>query len=166
MVQPVSSLTARVTVLLQGHVIDSLTLSKVIDQVQAMGGDYELNDIRIGGLKKDISSVNLTLSADTESRLQDILAELHPYGVSPLEAASPDVSLTAVTADGKLPDAALELKLPSRVKVTGQWLAVLGSPQAMAVVVEPKTRQASLKAVADLRSGDQVVACGQGVLWS
>ncbi|HEX7093188.1 MAG TPA: hypothetical protein VF205_05890, partial [Nitrospiraceae bacterium] len=36
------------TVLLQGHIIDSLILAKVLDTILMMGGTFDLQDMQIG----------------------------------------------------------------------------------------------------------------------
>ena len=36
------------TVLLQGHIIDSLILAKVLDRILMMGGTFDLQDVQIG----------------------------------------------------------------------------------------------------------------------
>ena len=40
---------------LQGHIIDSLLLPKVLDEILTRGGSYELKDIRIGQRQADPS---------------------------------------------------------------------------------------------------------------
>lgn len=78
-----ASLSATIT--LQGHLIDSLTLAKVIDIIQAGGGNYQINDIRIGIHKTDFTSANMTLFAPDEARLQKILEAIRPHGAKLLE---------------------------------------------------------------------------------
>ena len=36
------------TVFLQGHIIDSLILAKVLDTILMMGGTFDLQDVKIG----------------------------------------------------------------------------------------------------------------------
>ena len=45
---------------LAGHIIDSLILPKVLDEISALGGRFEILDISIGHLRHDPSSVSYT----------------------------------------------------------------------------------------------------------
>lgn len=71
-----------------GHILDSLTLSKIIDKIQVFGCQYQINDIDIGHQKSDFSSAQISVWAETEDDLQHILDELQSYGVRRLEGAS------------------------------------------------------------------------------
>ncbi|HEY9686468.1 MAG TPA: hypothetical protein V6C52_05795 [Coleofasciculaceae cyanobacterium] len=150
------------TIEFRGHLIDSLTLSKVTDLIQLMGGHYRLNDIRIGTLKKDISSVNMSVFAQDKGKLQELLTTLSYYGAAP----SGDANVAAVpcTEDGVLPEEAFSIKLPGRVHYEGQWLD-LHAGQYLAIVINPQTREAKIKNADDIRSGELIVNGTQGIEW-
>lgn len=150
------------TVELRGHLIDSLTLAKVIDRIQADGGDYRLNDIRIGTLKKDISSVNMTVFAQDGAALKMLLDDIAHYGAAP--SGNVNVEVMPCPADGVLPDAAFCVKLPSRVLYEGQWLD-LHAGEAMAIVVDPDSGTARLEKTALVRKGTFVASGTQGIEW-
>ena len=40
------------TVFLQGHIIDSLILAKVLDTIVMMGGTFDLQDVKIGATRE------------------------------------------------------------------------------------------------------------------
>jgi hypothetical protein len=65
---------------LKGHILDSLTLSKVIDLIQQNGLDYELSHLRIGQDKADLSSATLVLYSESEAQLSLVAKELSPHG--------------------------------------------------------------------------------------
>ena len=44
-----AELTATQTVELTGHLFDSLILAKVIDEIQAKGGNFLIHNIQVGG---------------------------------------------------------------------------------------------------------------------
>ncbi len=146
----------------KGHLIDSLTLSKIADQIQAAGGQYALNDIRIGSLRKDISSVNLTVFAENEEQLNALLQALAPYGASLSGSANADV--VTCQQDGRLPDEAFSVKLPQRVFYDNQWFD-LNAGDALALVIDAARGEARLQKTADLRQGDRVVSGTHGVAW-
>ena len=61
------------TVLLEGHIIDSLILPKVLDTILMMGGTFDLADVQIGTTRDVPSSAKILVKADTEPLLQKIL---------------------------------------------------------------------------------------------
>jgi len=148
------------TVELKGHLIDSLTLSKVIDVVQQLGGDYHLNDIRVGSLKKDISSINMTLMAPNQQVMAQLMEAITPYGAVPGDQDEPEI-LTC-EQDGQLPKAAYSVKLPQRVHHRGEWVPVQNGG-AWALILEQG--QARMKPVSELRQGDVLISGTHGLQW-
>src|SRR5262249_60663587 len=69
---------------LQGHIIDSLLLPKVLDEILTRGGNYVMKDIRIGRQKADPSHVRLEVRAPTQERLDEILDQIHDHGAVPV----------------------------------------------------------------------------------
>ncbi len=147
------------TVELKGHVIDSLTLSKVIDRVQQLGGDYRLNDIRVGSLKKDVSAINLTLLASDQAVMAELLSAVAPYGA--VTEQSP-VDLLVCERDGILPLDAYEVKLPQQVRYQDQALSVKDGGAWTLVV---RNGQAEMIPVDQLRQGDLLVRGTHGLDW-
>jgi hypothetical protein len=76
---------------LQGHIIDSLILSKVLDEVLSRGGSYVVRDLRIGYRPVDPSYVRLEVRAGTARRLQEILAAIRDHGAVPPATAGAQV---------------------------------------------------------------------------
>jgi hypothetical protein len=56
---------ARETILLHGHIIDSLLLPKVLDLILQFGGMFELADIRIGKTRQETSSARIIVTSDS-----------------------------------------------------------------------------------------------------
>lgn len=70
--RPGAPLGPAATLELEGHIIDSLLLAKVLDEILAAGGDYDIVDVVIGKARRDHSRVVLSLT--------------HPEGIEALEA--------------------------------------------------------------------------------
>src|SRR5438105_13369233 len=71
---------------IQGHIIDSLLLPKVLDEILTRGGTYVVKDIRIGQRQTDPSYARLEIRAGTSQLLEDILAAIHDHGAVPVAA--------------------------------------------------------------------------------
>lgn len=150
------------TIEFKGHLIDSLTLSKIADHIERLDGSYELNDIRIGVHRQDISSINLTVFAKTLPQLESILDDLKPYGAVPSGQTS--VDLAPCLQDGVLPEHAFTLRLPQKVFLNGQW-SNIEAGQALTLIVDSAKNTANLKDIADLRRDDSVVIGNHGIEW-
>lgn len=74
-----TSLAVKKTVSVTGHLFDSMTLSKVLDLIQAHDGDFEMKNLEIGASKQSFSSIEIEVLAPTDETLQQILEVLEPY---------------------------------------------------------------------------------------
>src|ERR1700682_46056 len=90
------------TLLLQGHIIDSLTFSKVLDRIMERGGRFKIDDIHVGQRKNERSRALLQVESSRQTQLDDLLKELRNSGAEVLEKAN--VRLAAAPRDGVFPD--------------------------------------------------------------
>src|SRR5712672_2925532 len=65
---------------LQGHIIDSLILPKVLDEILTHGGSYVIKDIRVGQRQTDGSAARIEVRADSAETLRRILDAIHDHG--------------------------------------------------------------------------------------
>ena len=68
------------TVLLQGHIIDSLILAKVLDTVLMMGGTFDLQEVHIGKTREEPSCARIIVRASSAKLLSEILHAIQPHG--------------------------------------------------------------------------------------
>ena len=145
---------------LSGHIIDSLTLAKVIDKIQLTGFDYQVNDLRVGQTKSAVSTAQLTVWAPTHEELQLLLEELRVYGAHPLDSR-PAQSLPCEVA-GVLPPGGYLRQNPALEVCQGEeWTSVACEDQDYTVILEEAGPR--LLAVRHLKAGDRVVKGHQGV---
>lgn len=145
---------------LSGHIIDSLTLAKVIDKIQSFGLEYQINDLRIGRRKHDISFAQLSLWAEDERDLQHALDELAAHGALPLR--SDPVRTAPCVEDGVLPAGGYARgNPPIEVLLDGHWVPVDRHATAVTIVVEEGA--ARLVRIRELRVGDSVVVGNDGL---
>src|SRR5262245_45316106 len=85
-----------------GHIIDSLILPKILDEVTAQGGRFELRDVQIGHLRKDPSYARLEVSADSAARLERILTIIGQHGAVPVNQQ--DCQTVPADMDGAFPE--------------------------------------------------------------
>lgn len=149
------------TVLLHGHVIDSLLLPKVLDLILQFGGTFELADIRIGKTREESSSVRIVVNADTSERLVQILNELQSHGAAIEEEAN--CERRPAPADGVFPEEFYATThLPTEVRLHGRWIAVTGIEMDLGIRIDPDERAMTVP-MAEVCKGDVMVVGRDGV---
>ena len=78
------SFTEQVTV--EGHIIDSLILPRVLDCITQAGATFRIQDISVGHGRHDPSHAVLEVSATSGEHLADILSRIHEHGAVPVES--------------------------------------------------------------------------------
>jgi lysine-ketoglutarate reductase/saccharopine dehydrogenase-like protein (TIGR00300 family) len=112
-----------VTVTMEGHIIDSLALPRVWDTIMDLGGNFDVEEFRVGKRKDEGSHLRMSVTADTQEQLNEILAAIQQQGATPLEEA--EVRLEAVVQEGVFPqDFYSTSNQPTEVLHEGRWLEV------------------------------------------
>lgn len=144
---------------LRGHIIDSLTLPKTLDEIIEAGATYRILTFDIGNTHDDPSYCSIEVSAPDDV-LADLYGRLHTHGANPPETG--DVTLVAADADGVFPEGFYSTtNLPTQVRVEGQWLRVAPQEMDCAIVIDAHT--ARTVPIAEIKGGDQIVCGHQGV---
>ena len=118
----------------EGHIIDSLILAKVLDVVLEAGADYRLVDVEIGKTNTDPSRARIEVTAADDAALASLLAELQVHGAN--RVSSTDVELVPCMVDGVLPAGFYATtNLPTQVRVDRRWLDVENPEMDCALVV-------------------------------
>src|SRR6267143_5771170 len=126
---------------IEGHIIDSLTLAKVMDVILAAGADYRVLDVEIGKSNVDTSRASIEVISDSEDALASLLVELQVHGAN--RAHMGEAELVAADADGVLPPGFYATtNLPTRVRLGGRWLEVENPEMDCALVVRSDERDA------------------------
>ncbi len=150
------------TVTLEGHIIDSLILSKVLDTILRMGGTFDLKEMKVGATREESSLTTITVQADSPPLLDDILQAIQPHGAAVQRVA--DCIIEAAPKDGVLPDSFYATShLPTQVHVNGQWRDVENIEMDLAVRVTMDPPTARTVPMAQVKTGDMIVTGHQGV---
>jgi hypothetical protein len=65
---------------MDGHILDSLLLPKVLDLIIAGGGEYTIEEIQIGRTRHDPSHARIAIDAADQARLESIVVESCQHG--------------------------------------------------------------------------------------
>jgi lysine-ketoglutarate reductase/saccharopine dehydrogenase-like protein (TIGR00300 family) len=150
---------------LDGHVVDSLLLAKVLDAIVDAGASYEILELDMGTTSLDQSHVRIRVGAADEVTLETLLTDVQVHGVNREDAS--DAELVAAPADGVLPtDFYSTTNLVTRVRVDGRWIESGRPEMDCALVVDsgaessPRVRVVPMHRV---QAGEAVVVGWRGV---
>ncbi|HVC70144.1 MAG TPA: TIGR00300 family protein [Acidimicrobiales bacterium] len=106
---------------LDGHVVDSLLLAKVLDTIVDAGASYEILELEMGTTSADPSHVRIRVSAADDAALDTLLAEVQVHGVNREDTS--DAVVVPAPADGVLPDGFYSTtNLTTWARVDGRWV--------------------------------------------
>ena len=147
---------------LEGHIIDSLILPRVFDTIMDLGGDFIVEEIRVGTSKEKESYARLKVFAESEAKLSRIITMLQGYGAELVSAE--DVRTEPAPGDGVLPaDFYSTTNLPTQVRLNGTWIDVSDTEMDLVIVLDREQRTARSVPMADVRRGDQIVVGHDGI---
>ena len=150
------------TVVLEGHIIDSLILAKVLDTIVMMGGTVDLGDVHIGVTRDETSYAKIVIRAGSTELLADILEAIQPHGAA-VERES-DCSMEAAPEDGVLPEGFYATShLPTQVRLGGGWVDVEKIEMDLAIHIDRAGPHAVTVSMSEVQKGDLIVTGREGV---
>lgn len=150
------------TVTLEGHIIDSLILAKVLDTILQMGGTFDMSEMKVGATREESSLTKIKVQADSPKLLDQILQAIQPHGAVVEHVA--DCNMEPAPKDGVLPDSFYSTShLPTQIRVKGQWLSVQAIEMDLAIRVTMDPPRARTIPMAEVKAGELIVTGRSGV---
>ena len=145
-----------------GHIIDSLILPKILDEIMVLGGEFQIEHIQIGQQRHDPSRARLLVQADSPAQLQKILASIGRHGAVPVD--DHDCLLVAADLNGAFPEGFYcTTNQETEVRLNGEWIPVQLPEMDCGLRVDPVSKTVSTVPMTDVRQGEQIVIGHQGV---
>ncbi len=150
------------TIELKGHIIESLILPKVYDEILDRGGDYEAEEVVIGKRARDASYARIRIDAPTEAVMEEILRRLRELGAIVRE--DKPVTLKASPKDGVFPDHFYSTtNLDTAIYLKGKWIEVGDLSMDCGIRMDEKSMTAVAAKMFDVKKGEQFVIGTEGV---
>lgn len=147
---------------LQGHIIDSLLLPKILDEILTQGGSYIIKDIRIGRHKNDTSQAKIEVRADSADVLETILDAIHDHGAVATNVA--DCQTVAADVAGAFPDGFYSsTNFRTQVRLHGEWVDVEDQEMDCGLLIDPEGAAARCIPMTSVQLGDRIVVGRQGL---
>src|SRR5437868_845963 len=150
------------TIELRGHIIDSLILPKVLDQILTRGATFKIAEIRIGQKRADQSFARIEVGAETSEALNELMLRLRQHGAEVVEKV--DARLAGAPADGVFPeDFYVTTNQQTFVRINGHEIEVRPAMMDSAIAVDTAKGLAHAVKFYEVKKGDQIVIGHQGI---
>ena len=146
----------------EGHLIDSMILTKIWDRIMELGGNFETLEFRVGKHKTDPSYARILVKGKTPQHLEDILREIYPLGAVAFKIA--EVEVAPAPADMVFPDNFYSTtNNPTQIYLNSEWILAENTMMDKVIVVNPQAKTAACKPIRDIKKGDLIVVGEEGV---
>jgi lysine-ketoglutarate reductase/saccharopine dehydrogenase-like protein (TIGR00300 family) len=146
----------------EGHLIDSMILTRIWDRIMELGGDFETLEFKVGKHKTDTSYAKIVVRGRSPAHLEDILKEIYPLGAVPFEVA--EAVVAPAPADRVFPDNFYSTtNNPTQVYFNGEWIEVEGMMMDKVIALDAKAKRAVCKPIREVKKGDLIVVGEEGV---
>ena len=150
------------TIELRGHIIDSLILPKVLDEILRAGGNFKIREIKIGERRADQSYARIEVSGPTHETLDELVLRLRQHGAEITEKV--DVQLAPAPADGVFPaDFYVTTNQQTFITLDGKEIEVHPAIMDSGIAVDCEGRRATAVKFYEVRKGMKIVAGHQGI---
>ena len=150
------------TIELRGHIIDSLILPKVLDQILTHGANFKITEIDIGKKRADQSFARIEVSTETGEALDDLILRLRQQGAEVVERVNAQVA--SAPADGVFPsDFYVTTNQQTFVRFDGKEIEVQPAIINSAIALDRKKDAARAVKFFDVKKGDEIVIGHQGI---
>ena len=150
------------TIELRGHIIDSLILPKVLDEIIAREATFKIGEIRIGEQRNDQSFARIEVSSPSADELDALVLRLRQHGAEVSEKKT--VQLAAAPADGVYPQGFyVTTNQQTFVRVGEAEIEVRPALMDSAIVVDRAAKTATATKFYGIKKGMEVVVGHQGI---
>jgi lysine-ketoglutarate reductase/saccharopine dehydrogenase-like protein (TIGR00300 family) len=165
-ISPQSSTVQNRTIKLEGHLLDSGLVNRVLDTIVAGGGSFQVANFKLGEQRLDTSVAEVKVSAPDPIVMADIMGQLIDLGAIDTSTDTLDANLAPVTQIGVAADDFYATTIyPTEVSISGEWILVQGQRMdgAIAVTQTSTGAVARCKLLRDLQVGESVVVGSAGI---
>ena len=145
---------------LRGHIIDSLMLPRIMDELMGLGVEYEIQTLEVGQRKTDTSYARIEIIAQTAALLETAVAQARAHGAMSLDLR--DAEYAEVLTDGVFPENFYSTtNLVTEIRVHGDWLKVRYPEMDCGVAFRDGSPESV--AMSDTVVGDRILIAGEGI---
>src|SRR6266478_3539486 len=147
---------------LRGHIIDSLTLPKVLDEILSHGGLFKIREINIGRQRNDPSYARIEIKGPSAEVVDEIVRRLRHHGAELVEEAG--MELAPAPADGVFPSGFyVTTNQQTFVHLDGRWIEAQPVIMDSGIAVDPEKKRATAVKFYEVRQGMLIAVGHRGI---
>jgi lysine-ketoglutarate reductase/saccharopine dehydrogenase-like protein (TIGR00300 family) len=147
---------------LRGHIIDSLILPKVLDEILTNGGTFTIREIKIGRERHDPSHARIEVSAPEPRIVDEIIKRLRQHGAEVVEREA--VKLEPASKDGVFPDDFyVTTNQQTFLNLGNEWIEVQPAAMDCGIAVDLEKAKATTVKFSDVRKGMNIAVGHHGI---
>src|SRR5690349_6178781 len=147
---------------LRGHIIDSLTLPKVLDEILTNGGTFTIREVKIGKQRHDPSYACIDVFGPAPEVVDDLVRRLRHHGAEVVEQTA--VQLVEAPADGVFPPAFyVTTNQQTFIHLGGKWIEVHPATMDCGIAVDTDKHEAGTVKFSQVRKGMRIAAGHHGI---
>jgi lysine-ketoglutarate reductase/saccharopine dehydrogenase-like protein (TIGR00300 family) len=147
------------TIALEGHLIDSDIMRRVFDRVVEEGGEFEVQEFRVGRTNEEPSFARIEIRAGEPAALDRILEAVRYLGAT---TEVGDCAFAPAESDGILPDEFYSTtNFETFVRIEGRWVEARDQKMDAALVLRDGAPRCVKQA--QVRRGEPVALRGPGI---
>ena len=144
----------------RGHLIDSMILTKIFDNIMDLDGKFEVIKIKVGKLKTDESFAKIRVIGKNQNHLNEILETLYRVGATLKSQKS--VKLRSAPKNMVMPENFYSTtNNHTQVFYNKRWIQVDNMMMDKCIVI--KSNKAQCVPVRDVKKGDKIIIGEDGV---
>ncbi len=143
-----------------GHLIDSMILTKIFDNIMDLNGEFQVQEFKVGKRKKDESYAKLLIQANSQKHLDEILESVYREGAT--SKIQQRVMLKPTPKEMVMPDDFYSTT-NNRTDIfhKGRWIKVENMMMDKCIVV--KANRAWCTPIREVKKGDMVAVGEKGI---
>jgi lysine-ketoglutarate reductase/saccharopine dehydrogenase-like protein (TIGR00300 family) len=139
-----------------------MILSKILDMIMDLQGDFEFLEFNVGKRKTDYSSTKIQITGDTQEHLDTIIREVLRLGAVLPE--TPEVEYKVASGDMILPDDFYcTTHHPTWVFLRNEWVEVEDLMMDKQIIIDLEEHRVYCKPIGAVKKGDLVVVGEKGI---
>ena len=145
---------------LRGHIIDSLMMPRIMDELMGLGVEYEIQQFDVGHHKDDPSYARMELIAPSAELLATAITQAQAHGATPLDTG--DADFAPAPRDGVFPEGFYSTtNLETHARIDGSWVSIRYPEMDCGVVM--RDTQPECVPMSEVAAGEPVLLAGRGV---
>jgi lysine-ketoglutarate reductase/saccharopine dehydrogenase-like protein (TIGR00300 family) len=146
----------------EGHLIDSQIVSRIMDDIVELDGEFETLEFEVGRTNQDPSHALIRVIGRDAAHLDRLMTAVQFHGAVPVDPE--DADYTPAPADGVFPEGFYSTtNMDTFVRITGEWIRTVGPEMDLGILVDPDARTAVNVPISEVRASDLFVIGHKGL---